>query len=51
MKRYVAFLLAVCMILSVAALAGCGKKVVPVENGNPARIGRRVGCRQRACFR
>ena len=23
MKRYVAFLLAVCMILSVAALAGC----------------------------
>ena len=38
MKRYVAFLLAVCMILSVAALAGCGKKVVPVENGNPAPV-------------
>ena len=38
MKRYVAFLLAVCMILSVAALAGCGKTVVPVENGNPAPV-------------
>ena len=38
MKRYVALLLAVCMILSVAALAGCGKKVVPVENGNPAPV-------------